>query len=186
MKTRKNFFVSYARVDNPLPDRLLKLLKPRLDIMNGFDFSAWTDAMIPLGADWRREIEAALARCDFGLLLLSPSFFASRFISDQELPHFLSPGPGDSITIRKPIVPVGLKAIPLDGSADLKGLDRTQIFCNSRGCWFDRTRGHISDAFADELVADIVAKLKTPSQTAPNNAGPHPAGHGPAHAFGVV
>jgi len=82
--------------------------------------------MIPVDAGWRREIDAALARCDFGLLFLSPGFFASRFISGQELPHFLglSLGPDGGIGIRKPIVPVGLKAVPLDGSADFKGLDR--------------------------------------------------------------
>jgi len=36
MTIRKNFFVSYARADNPLPNRLLALSHPRLAIMNGF------------------------------------------------------------------------------------------------------------------------------------------------------
>jgi len=160
MRIRKNFFVSYARADDPLPTRLLELLRLRLAIMQGFDCDAWIDTMIPVGADWRREIDAALARCDFGLLLLSPGFFASRFISGQELPHFLGLGPDGGIGIRKPIVPVGLKAAPLDGSADLKGLDRIQIFRDSQNRWFNRTRGQVSETFTDQLVAAIAAKLK--------------------------
>ncbi len=160
MSIRNKFFVSYARADDPLPGRLLDLLRPRLAIMQGFDCDAWIDTMIPVGADWRREIDRALDRCDFGLLLVSPGFFASRFISDRELPRFLDLGPEGDLTIRKPIVPVGLKAVPMDGSADLKGLERTQIFHDSQGRWFNRTRGHVSETFVDELVKAIAAKLK--------------------------
>lgn len=155
MTTRKNYFVSYAQADNPLPHKLLELLRPRLAIRKDFDFHEWMDTQIPLGADWRREIQQALAHCDFGLLLLSPRFFASPFITDHELPHFLGPRPGGGIAIRKSIVPVGLKHVPLDGSADLKGLDQTQIFRDPRNRWFDQTRGHIREAFADGLVAAL-------------------------------
>ena len=144
----------------PLPTRLLDLLQPRLAIMKGVDCDARLDTMIPVGADWHREIDQALDCCDFGLLLLSPGFFASRFISRQELPRFLGLGPDSGISIRKPIFPVGLEAVPLDGSADLKGLDRTQIFRDSQGNWFNRTRGYIRKTFEDELVAAIAAKLR--------------------------
>ncbi|WP_089725512.1 toll/interleukin-1 receptor domain-containing protein [Candidatus Thiosymbion oneisti] len=159
MRIRKNFFVSYARADGHLPNRLLELLRPRLAIMQGFDCDTWIDTMIPVGAAWRREIDTALAQCDFGLLLLSPGFFASRFISERELPRFLGLGPDGGIRIRKPIVPVGLKYVPLDGSADLKGLDQIQIFRDSQDRWFNQTRGQVSETFADQLVAAIVAKL---------------------------
>jgi len=116
--------------------------------------------MIPVGTAWREEIDAALDHCDFGLLLLSSGFLASRSISNQELPHFLGPDPDGSIRIHKPIVPVGLKFVPLDGSADLKGLDQTQIFRDSQDHWFNQTRGHISETFADELIRAISTKLK--------------------------
>ena len=121
----KTFFLSYAQADAPLPTRLLDLLQPRLAIMKGVDCDAGLDTMIPVGTDWRREIDQALDRCDFGLLLLSPGFFAGRFIFGQELPRLLGLGPDGGISIRKPIVPVGIEAVSLDGSADLKGLDRT-------------------------------------------------------------
>src|SRR5262249_3201588 len=38
------------------------------------------------GGKWRREISTALSRTYIGVLLLSPEFFASDFISEEELP----------------------------------------------------------------------------------------------------
>jgi hypothetical protein len=55
---------------------------------------------------------------------------------------------------------VGLKPVPLDGSADLKGLQHVQVFRDDRGRWFSQTGGHIREAFADQLVAAMFAKLR--------------------------
>lgn len=164
MPTDLRYFVSYAHRDQGQVARLLDLLHPRLAIARGYRFSHWIDDQIGVGERWTDEIDAALADCDFGLLLLSPSFFASGFIRRDELPTFIelvAAGGGATQTrIRKPLVPVMLKDLPLDGSADLAGLEQTQIFRDQAGRSFNRTRGHTSDAFADQLVARVLEKLR--------------------------
>jgi hypothetical protein len=160
------YFVSYARADRPQTGRLLDLLAPRLAIARGYRFAPWIDDRIEVGERWTDAIGAALVGCDFGLLLLSPSFFASGFIRREELPTFLeriaNPGAGTEAEtrIRKPLVPVMLKPIPLDGSADLAGLEQLQVFRDRDGRAFTETRGHTADAFADQLVAAMLAKLR--------------------------
>jgi len=84
----KTFFLSYAQADAPLPTRLLDLLQPRLPIMKGVDCDAGLDTMIPVGTDWRREIDQALDRCDFGLLLLSPASSLAASSSGKSSPVY--------------------------------------------------------------------------------------------------
>ena len=68
------------------------------------------DNQILPGEHWRAEIDQALERSRFGLLLLSPQFFARDFIMEKELPPLLA----------KPmVVPVALHRIPLDGRRPL-------------------------------------------------------------------
>lgn len=139
------YFVSYARADKEPTIKLLELLQPRLAIARGFRFAHWIDDRIGLGERWNDEIGTALAACDFGLMLLSPAFFASGFIRREELPHFIeqvrdpvadpsAPARTQTQTrIRKPLVPVILKPIPMDGAADLAGLEQLQIFRDHEG-----------------------------------------------------
>ncbi len=152
------FFVSYARDDQPQVDQLLRLLGPRLSIANGFDFTTWLDRSIVVGNQWRQEIEAAMVGCDAGLLLLSPAFFHSHFITAEELPHFLETTAA-GLRIKKPVVPVGLKPIPLDGSARLRGIEQLQIFRDRQARWFSEARGHLRERWVDELTAAIIAKF---------------------------
>jgi TIR domain len=152
-------FVSYAHRDRSQVQQLLELLTPRFKIAAGIALQPWSDDLIPVGAQWRQEIEQAIQACDFGLLMLSPEFFASDFITRAELPHFIAPQ-GAGAMLYKPIVPVGLKPVPLDGSADLKGVQHTQIFRDDAGRCFSQTRGHLRDAFADRLTAAILAKFR--------------------------
>ena len=159
MPTVLNYFVCYARADQRPVERLLSLLRPRLQIAADFEFSEWKDKLIPVGQGWRGTIKQALQCSDFGLLLLSPNFFASSFIKTDEAPHFLETVAGGALNVKKPVVPVGLKPVPLDGSANLGRLEQLQIFRNREGRWFSETRGHISDAYADQLVAAMLAKL---------------------------
>ncbi len=96
---------------------------------------------------WRREIEEALERAHFGLLLLSPQFLASDFIGREELPKLLE---------KRLVVPVALQAIPLDGSIDLKGLQDRQIFRDSKGRAFEKSRtSNDRRDFARELFGTI-------------------------------
>lgn len=159
-----NYFVSYARADKRIVQRLLGLLEPRLAIKQGFDFSHWFDDEILVGSRWTDEISDALASCDFGLLLVSPNFLASGFIRREELPTFIdsvrTPSGAFQTRIRKPVVPVLLEGIDLRGGDDLAGLEQVQIFRDAENRSFAQTSSNRSKVFADQLAAAIVTKLR--------------------------
>jgi hypothetical protein len=45
----------------------------------------WADNRLPSGAEWEREIEAALTSAKVAVLLISPAFLASEFIWESEM-----------------------------------------------------------------------------------------------------
>jgi hypothetical protein len=152
------YFVSYAHNDKELAADLLRRLKPRLKTRTAYEFQDWQDSDIPLGSDWHEQIQQAVRECDFGLLLVSPDFLASSYISKNELPHFVLPDGKMPETVKR-VVPVALKAV-LDDSVDLRGLQQRQIFLDSGGkAYAERARRR--DAFVDELVAKIIQLLQT-------------------------
>jgi TIR domain len=124
-------FVSYAHSDSADVGKLRTVLDPLFKTSGRYQFSSWSDHEILPGEFWRREIEEALKKAQFGLLLLSPQFLASGFISRDELPKLLEKGI---------VVPIALHAIPFDGTIDLKGLQDRQIFRDSKGRAFDKCR----------------------------------------------
>ncbi len=77
-----NLFISYAHKNEAVKDRLLghlKLLK-RSGLVR-----TWDDREIPAGADWRAQIESAMAAADAALFLLDEYFLASDFCLDVEV-----------------------------------------------------------------------------------------------------
>jgi hypothetical protein len=83
---RDSVFFSYCREDF----RWLNELKASLaDIRNQVRLNMWDDSRISPAAEWRREIDEALSTAAAAVLLLSPDFFASEFISKYELPPLL-------------------------------------------------------------------------------------------------
>jgi hypothetical protein len=90
MKQPVRFFLSYAHCDRADVERLRSVLAPILKTSSGFEFGEWIDQQIPPGEHWRAEIEQALGRSRFGLLLLSPGFLASEFIRRLP-PHSFRP-----------------------------------------------------------------------------------------------
>lgn len=154
-------FVCYARKDKSQVEKLLDLLHPRFEIATGMNLHLWRDQLIPVGSAWRDEIRQALRACDLGLLMLSPDFFASDFITREELPHLLRQLNG-GLQLHKPVVPIVVKRIPLDGAADTQGVDQLQVFTDDQGRCFSQTRGHIRDAFADQLTQAIQSRFANP------------------------
>lgn len=152
MKKKAAYFLSYAHADSSDVARFREVMEPVLKISAEYEFGGWTDHQILPGEHWRTEIDAALETAAFGLLLVSPAFLASGFITRNELPALLA----------KPmVVPVALQKIAKDGSFDLKGLEDRQIFYDSRQRAFDgcgRMTGRRE--FANELFQKIVALLK--------------------------
>jgi hypothetical protein len=151
-RVAKHLFLSWAHADQRAKDALIGLLATNLRILSGMDLRWWEDSDILVGEDWRRRILARLDECDYGVLLLSPAFYASGFITGQELPRFI----GDLAT--KGALPVALKRVPLDGSRDLHGVDRHQVF-TMNGRAFDELRGNGRERFALDLATAIRARV---------------------------
>ena len=152
MRPAVPYFLSYAHSDSADAERIRSVLEPLLQSSARFEFGEWIDRRILPGEQWRAEITGALEHSRFGLLLLSPAFLASQFITTEELPRLLA----------KPlVVPVELQRILFDGSLDLKGLENRQVFRDSKGRSFDECRAMPARRdFARELFSQIVALLE--------------------------
>jgi tetratricopeptide (TPR) repeat protein len=80
-------FLSYSREDAGWMERFVKMLEPE---RRGLGLEVWFDTVIATGREWRADIEAAIARADVALLLVSSDFLASSFIVEQELPALVA------------------------------------------------------------------------------------------------
>nr|WP_224247481.1 TIR domain-containing protein [Hyalangium gracile] len=136
-KQAVRFFVSYAHDNRLLVEALVKELSTHFAASARYVLIPWIDRDILLGERWKESIEKAIKACDFGLMLISPAFFASKFIGEKELPHFV--GAPDNPKI-KPVLPVGLVQVSFDRH-DLKGLGEHQVFLFQS----DRTQGRYYD-----------------------------------------
>ena len=151
------YFVSYTRLDENLPGKLLAELAKHFGSSRGYQFAKWQDTDILLGKNWHDEIQAAIHACDFGLLLVSPAFLSREYITQHELPHYLR-GP-------KPCIPVGL--CPIDPSHhDLCGLEALQIFWHTSpdataASSFAECDAILQAGFALKLFQGITRRLDT-------------------------
>jgi len=155
LKKDIRFFVSYARSNKGLANSFLDKLREMLGASKRHEYILWRDTGLEVGEEWEKQILDAIDNCDFGLLLVSPAFLSSKFISEKELPIFVSG--------KKPSIPVMLQPIVFS-KHDLKGLEKRQIFrLNFEGFKEPRAYGECKkqrrDTFVLELFCAIEDKL---------------------------
>lgn len=119
-KIKIRIFVSYAHADDEYADSFMKGFREMLSPSKKYSFEFWQDKAILPGETWANEICNALEKCNLGVMLVSPSFLGSEFITQEELPKFI----GETSTS---VVPIMLRKVNLK-LHDLKGLGEKQIF----------------------------------------------------------
>jgi hypothetical protein len=156
MRKRVKVFVSYASRNKDLAVRFLEKFRDQLAPSKTYEYTFWRDTNILVGEDWHDEIQKALKKSDIGLLLVSPPFLGSPYITKHELPGFL----GDRA---KPVIPVMLQHIDFKRH-DLKGLRSKQIFRLDSQRFkkpkaYGECTGNQRDRFVERLFTKVELKL---------------------------
>jgi hypothetical protein len=156
MKKKIKVFVSYARANRDLAKRFLEKFREQVMPSKKYEYIFWADMEILVGEKWHDEIQKALAECNLGLLLVSPAFLGSQYISEHELPKFMK-------SDAKLLIPIMLQPVNFK-LHDLKGLQRAQIFrlesprFQSPKAYGDCT-GCQRDRFVQELFSQVESRL---------------------------
>lgn len=108
-----NIFLSYARKDEKLATQLRYYLQP-LE-MQGLA-AVWCDNEVIPGTNWADEVKKYLDAARIVLLLVSPAYFTSNSLSNQEIERFIAEKEAtrDAQVIPILLKPVSLKGTPLE------------------------------------------------------------------------
>jgi GTPase SAR1 family protein len=93
---RNKIFISYSHHDKAWLERLQVMLKP---LMLSGKLSVWDDTKIEAGSLWRKEIKEAVDSARVALILVSPNYLASDFITAHELLPLLNSAAAEGVMI---------------------------------------------------------------------------------------
>ena len=124
-------FICYAHTDLRWIEELKVHLKP---YVRAHGMTIWDDSRIAAGDDWRDEIRRSLVRVRSAILLVSPQFLNSDFVTTEELPTLLSRAQQDGLRVFWiPVSASAYKASPIecfqaahDPQQPLDGLSRAR------------------------------------------------------------
>lgn len=88
MKKKHIVFISYSHEDDKWLTKVLKNLKTLQRYYDNVD--PWSDKRIMASDVWKDKIDAALGNATIAILLVSPDFMASDFITNEELQPILN------------------------------------------------------------------------------------------------
>ena len=152
VKQEVSLFVSYAHANKKAASKFLDMFKEKTSAAKLFRYNYWDDSDLNIGKQWDESIQNAIQRCDFGLLLVSPAFLSSQYVTEKELPHYLDRDGKRCFPVM--LAPVDFKR------HDLKGLESLQIFrLDSENFQkpraFTECKGQRKEDFVMELFAQV-------------------------------
>lgn len=82
----KSVFVSYSRTDAAWLQRIRATLQP---LERTGRVEVWADDNLDPGSQWEPELHRKMSACDIAILMVSPRFLQSEFVTKVELPLLL-------------------------------------------------------------------------------------------------
>lgn len=95
--SKPTIFISYSHKDVAWKNRLVTHLRALELHRNSLTF--WTDEAIAMGDDWLERIQDAMSAASVAIMLISPDFLASEFISRKEMQRLLERREQDQMPI---------------------------------------------------------------------------------------
>jgi hypothetical protein len=151
--THAKIFLSWCHGDRRVVEPLLADLTPALGLLADVAVEWWQDSHLTCGEDLLLGVVDRLDEADYGLLLLSSSYFSRPFILEHELPRFAGPAAD------RKALPVLLKPLPGFGPEwNLRGVAQQVVFHRHGRSYAEHT-GVDRTRFANELATAIRARV---------------------------